>query len=288
MSGSIRVPRLFRALLLVFVGLVGLGATVGPVSAFPVGDPNRIQVPALVAIGDDGAAWLRIDGKDLLVSPGYMLTRDLRVTAVRPEGVTLYRPVARQYFSLPPLDGAEVGLRDPREALLRVSPLPLWKAIRMIALAYRKDYICHGATFTEIAVRRHAKHLDELLSICVNPHHRAHGREGTIYVGPSLIEGVSWSRYHDQVRTYRSKILTQWFPGLGKTATYISDGKRLDQVLAELSHKAGTPLITRGPIPIPVFCSFKGRPWHEILANVVLFNGLGIYPTTQGIHITGH
>ena len=282
MERQSRVPRwLLVAVWVLVLQITGVG------QAMNVGNPDEIKVLGMVSFDEEGAAWLRIGrGRDVLVTPGYQLTKDLRVTAIRPEGVILYRAVARQYHCLAPADTFRIAEKN-RNALLWTEPMPLWKVVRMIALAYRKDYIAHHACQVEVMPKRHAFDMNEMLNIIVNPHHRWHGREGVIYISPVLIGGTAWSRFNEQVRTFRSHRLTKWYPVLGEKGSILSDGKDLNRVLKDIEYKTGIPIRWAAPVKAPLFCSFKDRPWHEIIANIVLFNGLGLALKSNGIDILG-
>lgn len=255
--------------------------------AMNVGNPDEIQVLGMVSFDEDGAAWLRIGrSRDVLVTPGYQLTKDLRVTAIRPEGVILYRVMGRKYHCLAPADGFRISAKN-RNAMIWTQPLPIWKVFRMIAFAYRKDYVAHYSVQLDVAPKRHAFDMNEMLNICVNPNHRWHGREGVIYVSPVHIGGASWNWFNEQVRIFRSKRLTRWFPVLEQKGTLLSDGKPLYRVLKDIEFKTKVPIRWATPLKVPLYCSFKDRPWHEIIANIVLFNGLGLTPTSSGLDVLG-
>ncbi|MFZ2958666.1 MAG: hypothetical protein WA705_17390 [Candidatus Ozemobacteraceae bacterium] len=268
------------------LALVIIGFTAGAAMALPITNPDEIKLLGMVSLGEEGAAWLRVGKTDVLVTPGYMLTRDLRVTAVRQEGVVLYRNQARTYHVLPPIDmfGAGDKLRD---AMIWCSPMPLWKTIRMIALAYRKEYICHGSATVEVAPRRHVQNMIEMLDFTVTPHHRWHGREGIIYTSPVHVGQTDWEWFNRQVRNFRSERLVGWYTELAKKGSLISDGKPLDRVLRDIEYKIKVPIKWDAAMKFPLYCSFKNRPWHEIIENILLFNGLGLTPTQNGLLVQG-
>jgi hypothetical protein len=277
-TGFLRARIVLLALCLSFQLLVPLSSP-----GLVIADPSQIEALGLVSLGEDGAAWLRWGNRDFLVGPGYMIGRDLRVVSIRPDCVMLFRPLARTYHALAPKT-PEVAFKD-RTHTIWCTPLPLWKVIRMIAFAYRKDCICHAETRAEVAPRRHVENLDDLLERAVNPHHRYHGRQGIIYVSPVHVQGTAWKEFNEQVRRFNSRALVQWFSVLGNKGTLVSDGKDLSVVLETIGRQLRVPITWQGPVKIPLYCSFRDRPWHEILENILLFNGFGLSPSREGLTV---
>jgi hypothetical protein len=265
--------RASRALYVLLL-LLGWGPWSGVVSALSIADPSEIRVHGLVSLGEDGAAWLSWGGRELLVTPGYMIGRDLRVTAIRQDSVVLYRPLAREYFALP-VETEGKADRD-RTATIWSTPLPLWKIVRMIALAYRKDYICHWQTRFESAPRGHCHNVHDMLRQVVTPNHRFYGREGVYFVAPVHTDGKDWKILQRRVRAFPNRRLAQKFPSLQRQVSFVADGKPLQKVLDEITWKTGVPIKTPMPLDQPIFCSFRDRSWSEILEHVVIFNGLGL------------
>lgn len=258
-----------------------LTVTVSPVAGLAIPNPAEIEVTGLVSLGEEGAAWLRWGGREFLVSPGYMIGKDLRVVAVRHDSVVLYRPERKEYHALSPKTFDLAG--KDRTHVIWCSPMPLWKAIRMIALAYRKEYICQSETRAEVSPRRHVPGQGEMLEVAVRPHHRAHGRDGIIYVSPVHVDGTGWNWFNEQVRRFNSRNLVKWFPALADKGTVISDGRDLGSNLEFIAWKVKVPIRWDHPVKMPLYCSFKDRPWHEIIENIVLFNGLGLQPGPEGL-----
>ncbi len=271
-------------LLALLCGTLLLAAGVPIAWGLPVANPDEIEVFGLVSLGEDGAAWLRWGGREFLVSPGFMIGRDLRVVAVRHDSVVLYRPQARVYHALSPKTYDLPG--KDRTHVIWCAPMPLWKAIRMIALAYRKDYICHAKTRAEVSPRRHHRDMISMLEQTVSPHHRAHGREGIIYASPVHVDGLGWNWFNEQVRRFNSRNLSKWFPALAEKGTVISDGRDLASVLEFIAWRVRVPIRWDKPIRLPLYCSFKDRPWHEIIAHIAIFNGLGLQPGPEGLVVT--
>ncbi len=264
-------------LVLIFVFLLPLSAM-----AIFIPNPDQIEVQGLVSFGEDGAAWLRWQGHEMLVTSGYMIGTDLRVVAIRHDSVVLYRPESRQYHVLKPK--SDLAWKD-RNHVIWTQPLPIWKITRMVGLAYRKDYIAHANTRTQNMVKRHVRNMPSMMELVVSPHHRFYGKDGIIYVSPVHIDGTGWKRLMDRIQKYRSKTLGEWFPVLNKKSTIISDGKPLDQTLQKIAFETGINIRWERPELIPLYCSLRDRPWHEILENIVVFNGLELWPTNEGLVI---
>ncbi|MBP7634104.1 hypothetical protein KBA41_08020 [Candidatus Ozemobacteraceae bacterium] len=258
---------------------------VAPGGAVQVADPARIEVTGLVSRGEDGAAWLKFDGRDILVTPGYMIGRDLRVTAVRNDSVILYRPAVRQYFAISP--NLPLRPRKDRSDVIWSGALPLWKAVRMIALAYGKDYICHGTTSADAFPQSRARDMNSMLEHVVTPHHRFRGEDGVIFVAPVKIVGTGWQRFLKSTQNYDSRVLAKWFPALAAKGTLISDGKDISRAIEFIGRTTKVPMSWRGQRKAALFCSMKDRPWYEILEYILVFNGFGIVPTQQGLVIDG-
>lgn len=269
----------FLRLLLLLVILL---MTPGMASALLITNPDEIQVEGLVSFGEDGSAWIRWNGHEILVSAGYMIGKDLRVVAVRHDSVVLYRPETKQYHVLTP--GIELAHKD-RSAVIWTSPLPIWKISRMVALAYRKDFICHYSTQAQNQVRRHVVNMEDMMDLVVSPHHRFYPRHGMLYIAPVHIEGSGWKYLLERIQKYRSKGLAEWFPALNEAGTIISNGKPLDQTLQRIAYATNVRIIWQKPVIMPLYCSLRDRPWHEILEAVVIFNGLEIHPSRDGLEI---
>ncbi|GAB4274892.1 MAG: hypothetical protein Kow0029_15570 [Candidatus Rifleibacteriota bacterium] len=248
--------------------------------AILIPNPDEIKVDGLVSFGEDGAAWLSWNGHEILVTSGFMIGTDLRVVAVRHDAVVLYRPLSKQYHVLVPRD--DLAWKD-RSAVIWTSAMPIWKITRMVALAYRKDYICHPTSGTKNQVKRHVRNMPSMMELVVSPHHRFYGKDGIIYVSPVHINGDGWKHLMDRIQKYRSRTLGEWFPVLNKKSTIISDGKPLDQVLQKIAFDTGITIKWQRPEIVPLYCSLRDRPWHEILENIVVFNGLELIPTNEGL-----
>lgn len=274
------ICRCAMALLVSGLALIGAGAAV----ALPVADPTQIEVVGLVSRGEDGAAWLKWGGQKMLVTPGYMIGRDLRVTAIRNDSVVLYRPAARQYFSISPRLPLIPG--KDRMDVIWSGPLPLWKTIRMVALAYGKDYVCHWQTTMEAMPQARAYDMNAMLERVVSPHHRYHGVDGVIFVAPVRVHGTSWQWFLKQLRGYDSAVFARWFPALAGKGTIISDGRDVARALETISRATKVPIVWQGGIKAPLYCSLKNRPWYEILEYILVYNGFGIVPSQQGLTIT--
>jgi hypothetical protein len=254
----------------------------GMVSALLIKNPDEIKVEGLVSFGEDGAAWLSWNGHELLVSSGFMIGSDLRVVAVRHDSVVLYRQQSKQYHVLIP--NTPLIEKDRSDVICTV-PMPIWKLTRMAALAYRKDYICHYSTQAQNQVRRHVINMESMKELIVSPHHRFYPRRGLIFVAPVHIQGTGWKHLMERIQNYRSNGLAEWFPVLAEKGTIISDGKPLDQTLQKIAFATGVRINWLKPVILPLYCSLRDRPWHEILEAIAVFNGLDIYPTREGLEI---
>lgn len=251
-------------------------------SALMIQNPDEIAVEGLVSFGEDGAAWLKWQGHEMLVTAGYMVGTDLRVVAVRHDSVVLYRPDSKQYHVL--LPGTSLPLKD-RTDIIWTTAMPVWKMTRMVALAYRKDYICHWSTGSQNAVRQHVRNLETMMEHVVTPHHRFYPRKGQLFVAPVHVQGTGWKILMDRIQNFRSRTLADWFAALAATGTIISDGKPLDQTLQKIAFATGVKIVWQKPVIMPLYCSLRDRPWHEILEAIVVFNGLEIIPTREGLEI---
>lgn len=272
-----------RALLMILSCLIYFPAVPG--IAVQVADPAQIEVTGLVSRGEEGAAWLKCAGRDILVTPGFMIGRDLRVTAIRNDSVILYRPAARRYFAVSP--NLPLRPKKDRSDVIWSGALPLWKAVRMIALAYGKDYICHNTTSADAFPQSRARDMNSMLEHVVTPHHRYRGEDGVIFVAPVKILGAGWQRFLKSIQRYDSKVLTKWFPALAVKGTLISDGKDISRAIESIGRATKVPMSWRGQRAAPLYCSMKDRPWYEILEYILVFNGFGIVPSQQGLVIDG-
>jgi hypothetical protein len=267
------------------VGILFCYCSLLPTTAFAVylQNPAGIEVEGFVSFGEDGAAWLKAEGWNMLVTAGYAINKNLRVTAIRHEGVVLYQTPQNRYIVV--TTAIPDAHRRHHPTVLWSMPMPLWKTVRLIALAYRKDYICHSETRMEVQPRTHVQSLEQMMARAVSPHHRYHGRDGILYVSPVHVRNTDWTWFNKQVRTFRSQRLIEWFSALGRNGTLVMDNKDIKDVLVDIQRKTGVPIFLNNPLPIKVFCSFKDRPWHEILANILLFNGLSLSPSQSGLTV---
>lgn len=251
-------------------------------SALMVKNPDEIKVDGLVSFGEDGAAWLNWQGHEMLVTSGFMIGTDLRVVGVRHDSVVLYRQAAKQYHVLTP----EISLPNKdRTDIIWTLPMQIWKLTRLVSLAYRKDYVCHYSTGSQNAVRQHTRSLEGMMEHVVTPHHRFYPRHGLIFVAPVHVQGTGWKILMERIQKYRSQTLADWFPTLNDKGSIISDGKPLDQALQKMAFSTGVAIKWNQPVIMPLFCSLRDRPWHEILEAIVIFNGLEIVPTREGLEI---
>lgn len=250
--------------------------------ALMIPNPEEIRVDGLVSFGEDGAAWLSWKGHNMLVTSGYMIGTDLRVVAIRHDSVVLYKPESKQYHVL--LPKTELAWKD-RNHVIWTQPMAIWKISRMTALAYRKDYICHPSAGTRNQVRRHVRNMPSMMELVVSPNHRFYGKDGIIYVSPVHIQGDGWKHLMSKIQKYRSRTLGEWFPALNKKSTIVSDGKPLDHALQKIAYATGITIKWDRPEMIPLFCSLRDRPWHEILENIVVFSGFELIPTNEGLVI---
>lgn len=250
--------------------------------ALMITNPDEIAVEGLVSFGEDGAAWLKWNGHEILVTSGFMIGTDLRVVAIRHDSVILYRPESKQYHVLQP--SSDMPYKDRTDVIWTTS-LPIWKITRMVGLAYRKDYVCHYSTAATNQVRRHVRGHEAMMDLVVSPHHRFYPRHGVFFVAPVHIQGTGWKHLMDRVQHYRSRTLAEFFPSLDRKGTIISDGKPLDQALQRIAFASNVRITWQNPVVLPLYCSLRDRPWHEILEAIVVFNGLEMYATSGGIEI---
>lgn len=282
-TGEMKMIRMVRSCVLFVLLSVLVVWGVGSAEAVQIADPAQIEVLGLVSRGEDGAAWLKSGGREMLVTPGYMIGRDLRVTAVRNDSVILYRPDARQYFSVSP--NLPNMPRKDRMDVIWSKALPIWKAVRMIALAYGKEYLCHSSTVAETAPQTRAYTMNSMLEAVVTPHHRFRGEDGVIFVAPVKIVGTSWQRFLKTSQRYDSRVLAKWFPALAEKGTLISDGRDISRAIEYISRTTKVAMTWQGQRKAPLYCSLKDRPWYEILEYILVFNGFGITPSQQGLGI---
>lgn len=262
----------------------------GTLGAMPIKDPDALAVLTLCSRGEDGAAWLQLNPQqNLLVTPGYLLRRDLRVTAVRRDSVVLYDLARRVYHTLVFPETVEplpvIGKQRHHEATIRGVMLPLWMVLRVVAAAFRADYICHSLTASYVQAIYHARDLEYLLRRVMPPLHSMRVERNIVFCSPNLVAGVPWTVPLGKLREYKSDRLAEWYPPLGKTGSLVSDGKDLFAMLKEIEKKTKVPIIWPQPVNIPLYCSLRERPWHEILETVVIFNGLGLYARPEGVMV---
>jgi len=277
------IRMLCRCAVFVLVSCLVLSVA-GTASAVPIADPTQLEVTGLVSRGEDGAAWMKWGGQQFLVTPGYMIGRDLRVTAVRNDSVVLYRPAVRQYFTISP--NLPTLPNKDRMDVIWSGVLPIWKAVRMVALAYGKEYVCHWQTSADTMPQARAYDMNSMLEKVVSPHHRFHGADGVVFVAPVNVHGASWQWFLRQVRTYDSTVLAKWFPALSGKGTVISDGRDITRAIESISRSTKVAITWQGQQKVPLYCSLKNRPWYEILEYITIYNGFGIVPSQQGLTIT--
>ena len=255
-----------------------------PILAFAIYIPNpdNIKVKGLASLGEDGAAWLDWRGHSMLVSSGYMIGRDLRVVAIRHDSVVLYSPKARQYHVL--LPKMSLAYKD-RTDVLWTGHMKVWKMTRMVARCFRKDYICNYLTSADNLVRTHVRNMQEMMDKVVSPNHRFYGKDGIIYVAPVHVKGIGWRFLMHRIEHFRSKTLGDQFKKLNSLGTIISDGRPIDQILQRISYKTGVRIIWQHPSTIPLYCSFHDRAWYDIISKIIIFNGLTVTPTSEGLVI---
>lgn len=270
---------LFCCWLALSVGLV-TSAT-----AVPVKDPSAIQLLAMLSLGEDGTAWVETGHQKILVTPGYQLARGLRVVSVRRDSVVLYDIVNRRYFTLD-IPGTDViGLQRHHEATIRSRVMPLPMLLRMVALAWRHDYICQSLTAAVAQPVFHARDEKYLLERLMPPQHSFRLRNNLLWCSPAVVMGKPWTTLLGRIDEYRSERLAEWYPALAKRGTIIADGKDLFAVIKTIEHQTKVPMRWEAPHSYPLYCSLRDRPWHEILETILLFNGLGLYPTEHGLMI---
>lgn len=264
--------------------LIGLFCLPQSLYALAIQNPDEIELEALLSFGEDGAAWLRWQGHEILVTSGYMIGTDLRVVAVRHDSVTIFRPQTRQYHVISPAS-EETARKDRNPIIWTTYPVPVWKLARMVALAYRKDYVAHYSIVGENMARGYGRTLEAIMDRVVDPHHRFYPRKGVIYVAPVHVHGFGWRHLTRRVQNFRSRTLAEWFPVLNEKSSIISDGRPLDQVLQRIAHNTGVHIRWQQPVVLPLYCSLRDRPWHEILEAIVVFNGLDLLADHNGLEV---
>lgn len=272
--------RIMNIVVLVFV-LSFIGQSV---FAIAISDPYEMSLQALVSNGSGGgAAWLEWNGYEFLVNEKFMIGTDLRVTEVNYNSVVLYRASVDKEFVIRSL--AENPRRARGPVLWTFEPMPMWKITRMVALAYRQDYISHHTVGAIRHARAYEHNMRSLLRNVVDPYHRYGHEDEVIFVAPSHIYGIGWNHLLRRIKRYNSSVLGEWFPILNEKSSLISDGRPLDELLYRIAHQTGVSIKWKHPVMIPVFCSLRDRSWHDILKLIVIFNGLEILPTHEGLEV---
>lgn len=281
-TGGRRRPVWLAAWVVAVALVIGSGARV---VAVPIGDLGAVKLLGLISTGTDGSAWIEYGQQKFLVTPGYQLTAGVRVTAVRRDAVVIYDSRSRQYhlLSIPGTD--HLGKQRAHEVTIRTGTLPLPMHLRMVARAFDRDYICHSLTAAVATALFHSRGEKYLLDRLMPAHHAWRLRGNTIFAGPQVVLGVRWTNLLGRLDEFRSERLAQWFPPLAGKGSIISDGKDLYSVVKQIEAQTKVGMRWESPHSLPLYCSFKDRPWHEILEIILIYNGLGIYPTEHGLMI---
>lgn len=251
--------------------------------ALSIENPSEIKVPGIAIVEHkNAAALLQWNGHEVMVCSGYSIGNDLIVHNITGDSVVLYRPKQRKYFIIEPQGSL---IESPIQDLITTESMPVWKIVRLAAAAHRKDYICSCQTNNFNKVRHLSKNLSDMMKAIVEPNHRYHLRDGIIFATSVHIDGKGWEQFGKQTKHFKSKKLTKQYPNLAQKASIVSNGKPLDQTLQSIAQKTNTNIIWRRPVLVPLYCSFKDRPYHEILATIIIFNGFKIKQTPEGIEI---
>ena len=255
------------------------------VNAYALSIENPMEIKATgIAIAEhiNSAAILEWRGHEITVSNGYSIGNDLVIHNITGDSVVFYRPKQKKFYVIEP-EGSNI--ESPLHSSITTDYMPVWKIVKLAAAAYNKDYICSCQTSSFNRVRHLSKSLEEMMKAIVEPNHRFHLRDGIVFATSVHIDGKGWEQFGKQTKHFKSIKLAKNFPALKEKANIVSNGKPLDQSIQHIADKTGASIIWRKPISVPLYCSFKNRPWHEILATIVLFNGFKIKETPEGIEI---
>lgn len=264
-------PFKYNTIFLVFLLLF---AQIKMASAIGIEKPEEIVVEGLVSLKNgDGAAWLKWNGHEMLVTVGYMIGTDLRVIRITNDAVVMYAPKRRKYFSFSP----ELKLPDQaKDNIILTTSLPIWKLVSLTASAFQKDYLCSAQSISYNSLHHHSKSLEGMMSAIVSPNHRFHTYKGLILASPVHIDGKGWEQFSKQIHNYNSQKLGNKFKALNKKGSVVSNGKPLDQTVQDIALKTGVNIVWNKPSMIPLYCGLKERPWHEILSMIIFFNNFDI------------
>lgn len=270
----------FRQILLTFIVFLLLPLSA---SAVYIHNPDEVKIDGLVSFGKTGAAWLSWNGYNMLVNSNFTVGTDLRVVAVRDDSVVLYRPHTKKYHIL----DMKTNLSEKRRGdVISTLDMPIWKIARMVAFAYRKDYISNYQISADNKVTARVPNCTSMMLQVVTPNHRFRIKDDIIYVSPLHVDRRLGLKYlMSNLKRFRSSSLDKAFPALNTVASLISDGKPFDHALQKIVFATNVRIIWKNIKTIPLYCSLKDRPWHEILENIVVFNGFKLTITSEGIEI---
>ncbi|MFA5597379.1 MAG: hypothetical protein ACOX2I_08650 [Candidatus Ozemobacteraceae bacterium] len=257
----------YNIILLVFLIIF---APVQTLLAIGIEKPEEIVVDGLVSLKNGGgAAWLRWNGHEILATEGYMIGTDLRVIRITYDAVVMYAPIRRRYFSFSP----EVKLpTESKDNIILTTALPIWKLVSLTASAFQKDYLCSAQSISYNTLHHHSKSLGGMMSAIVSPNHRFHTYKGLILSSPVHIDGRGWEQFSKQIHNYNSLRLGKKYKAFNNKGSLVSNGRPLDQTIQDIALKTGVNIVWNKPSMIPLYCSLRDRPWHEILSMIVFFN----------------
>ncbi|MBF0547804.1 MAG: hypothetical protein HQM08_25425 [Candidatus Riflebacteria bacterium] len=243
---------------------------------------NNPELLGLISIGEEGAAWITASGTEWLVTPGFRLDTNLRVTAVKPEGVIIYSDPPGSYISLDADPSKEYGDKH-HTSFIWCQPIEGWKVVRMLAMVYRKDFIA-GTQFEELfSPKGHFFNMEELNKICFSNKARIQEKNNIFFALPQSEKKESFSK-KEFGSILRDPILEK-YPKVRNKFSLIANGKELNKILKEISRRTGIPINFESTKSIKIYCSLKDRSFIEIIDFLTTFFNFDTQFLNSGLRI---
>lgn len=245
---------------------------------------NEPRIRAILYHKDNPRALIYYKNQKFHAFDKMRLDGEWFVDEIRRESILFKRSSTMSY--------AEIFLNPPKRPSFHRGwsffghPIALWEAIELLAHGFGYQAIMHFQAGGAVVPAHHGGSISKVLKKVLPPHHRFALAGPVLLVLPVKPSGEEWTEVLSRMNLCIPERLSLRYPGLNKAGVLFSRGDDIQFVLKKISLGGKTPIQFPRDLHFPVYASFRGIPFCQILAKVIYLNQCIIIEREEGLEIT--
>ncbi len=236
-----------------------------------IADPTEIAIEAMLCHDDiTNSAWLKWEGHEMLVTLGYSIGEDLKVSGITKNAITLHAPQRRKFYILYPKYNFN---EKSAKGSFWVENLSLQKTVAMIATSLDLNYFINVEYNENFNIKHEFSTTKRLISHITRTHKKLHL---TTNRNCLILQSSRTNKRAKRPRIINQRLLTTNHR-LNSKCNLVALNRPLNIKVQELEQRCNVFINWENPDTTPISCSFKNTPIMEILRTIL--------PKNSKIHI---